>query len=152
MPWSPQHSDYRFWPIDLVSEAFAEMTRMSIARAQCWQGPRLRGRRWQHLRPGVDTPLWNALAAAVEMQLRRRGAKSRLVRFLGISRQRLHLLIVAKHAYPDAERALLLQLWLQARRGQRDLRLLVSPAARRRCHLVNDKARNEGSRGLSFGK
>jgi hypothetical protein len=34
-------------------------------------------------------------------------------------------LIVAKTAYPDAERALLLQLWLQARRLNRDL---ISPA------------------------
>lgn len=127
MPGSPRSPNYRFWHIDLVSEAFAELTRMSIARAQSWRGPRPRVRRWQHLRPGVDTPLWNALAAAVATQLRRRGEKSRLARFLGISRQRLHLLIVAKRAYPDAERALLLQLWLQARSGQRDLRLHVRP-------------------------
>jgi hypothetical protein len=49
----------------------------------------------------------------VAARLRRRGAKARLARLLGISRQRLHLLVVAKKAYPDAERALLLQLWLQ---------------------------------------
>jgi hypothetical protein len=69
----------------------------------------------------VDTPLWNALANAVEAQLKHRGTKSRLARFLGISRQRLHLLIVAKTAYPDAERALLLQLWLQARLRNRNM-------------------------------
>ena len=69
----------------------------------------------------MDTPLWNTLARAVESQLKRRGAKSRLARLLGLSRQRLHLLIVAKTAYPDAERALLLQLWLQARLLNRDL-------------------------------
>ena len=127
MPWSPRRSNFRFWHIELVSEAFAEMTRMCVARAPKRRGPRARVRPWQRLRPGVDTPLWNALAAAVERQLRRRGAKSRLARFLGISRQRVHLLLVAKSAYPDAERALLLQLWLQARRGQRDLRLPVPP-------------------------
>jgi hypothetical protein len=127
MPWSPRYPHYRFWHIDLVSEAFAELTRMSVVRAQNRRGPRPRVRRWQRLRAGVDTPLWNALAAAVETQLRQRGAKARLARFLGVSRQRLHLLIVAKRAYPDAERALLLQLWLQGRRGQRDLRLHVPP-------------------------
>ena len=78
----------------------------------------------------MDTPLWNALAVAVEKQLKRRGAKSRLARLLGISRQRLHLLVVAKTAYPDAERALLLQLWLQARLLNRELLLSNPPAGK----------------------
>ena len=80
-------------------------------------------RRGQTPRPGVDTPLWNDLAHAVEAQLRRRGGKARLARLLGISRQRLNKMIVAKTAYADAERALLLQMWLQARLLGRDLAL-----------------------------
>ena len=72
------------------------------------------GRRYMCPRPGVDTPLWNALAAAAASRLKRYGSKARMARFLGISRQRLHLLLVARSAYPDAERALLLQLWLAA--------------------------------------
>jgi hypothetical protein len=115
----------RYWALDLIDEGLVELARASARRAQKRRASAPRIRRWQCLRAGVDTPLWNALAGAVEAQLRRRGAKSRLARLLGVSRQRLHLLIVAKTAYPDAERALLLQLWLQARRLNRDL---ISPA------------------------
>jgi hypothetical protein len=70
--------------------------------------------RWRCLRAGADTPLWNALAWSVAARLRRRGAKARLARLLGISRQRLHLLVVARTACPDAERTLWLLLWLHA--------------------------------------
>jgi hypothetical protein len=65
---------------------------------------------------GPQTPLWNELAATLHRLLRRRGDKVRLARYLGISRQRLHLLLVARTAYPDAERTLQLLVWLQARR------------------------------------
>lgn len=77
---------------------------------------------WQYVprgcipRSGSQTPLWNELAAAVRRLLRRRGDKVRLARYLGISRQRLHVLLVARSAYPDAERALQLLVWLRARR------------------------------------
>ena len=67
------------------------------------------------LRPGSGTPLWNELAAAVQKALRRRGEKAKLARLIGVSRQRLHLLVVAKSACPDAERTLRLLVWLQAR-------------------------------------
>jgi hypothetical protein len=72
------------------------------------------------LRPGPDTPLWNELAAAVAHEFHRRGEKAKLARVLGISRQRVHLLVVAKTACPDAERALALLAWLQARAAGRD--------------------------------
>ncbi len=73
------------------------------------------------LRPGPATPLWNELAAAVRRAFRRRGEKARLARSLGISRQRLHVLIVKPTACPDAERTLQLILWLEARRNGGDL-------------------------------
>jgi len=41
--------------------------------------------------------------------------KAQLARLLGLPRQRLHLLLVAKTACPDAERTLLLLRWLLAR-------------------------------------
>ncbi|MBI5770690.1 MAG: hypothetical protein HZA93_23130 [Verrucomicrobia bacterium] len=68
------------------------------------------------LRPGPETPLWNELAAAVAREIHRRGEKAKLARLLGISRQRLHVLIGTKTACPDAERALAMLAWLQARR------------------------------------
>jgi hypothetical protein len=115
----------RYWYIDIINESLVELARASARRAQqaAKKRQRLRVRRWQALRPGVDTPLWNALAGAVRAQLKRRGEKSRLARLLGLSRQRLHLLIVAQTAYPDAERALLLQVWLQTRLLSRELAL-----------------------------
>ncbi len=67
------------------------------------------------LRPGIDTPLWNSLAIAVRRTFHRRGDKVRLARHLGISRQRLHLLLVARTRCPDAERTLQLLAWLAAR-------------------------------------
>jgi hypothetical protein len=73
------------------------------------------------LRPGPDTPLWNELARAALLQLRKRGEKAKLARVLGVSRQRLHMLLVNRTACPDAERALLLVLWLNARRSGLDL-------------------------------
>ena len=46
-------------------------------------------RRGATLRPGVDTPLWRALATAILPLLRRRGAKARLMLDPGIIRNRL---------------------------------------------------------------
>jgi hypothetical protein len=58
------------------------------------------------LRPGTHTPLWNELATACSRHLSKRGDKVRLARILGIPRQRLHQLLVAKTACADAERTL----------------------------------------------
>ena len=80
-----------------------------------------RAKRGAVLRPGPDTPLWNELAGAVQATLRRRGEKAKLARILGLPRQRLHVLLVARGACPDAERTLQLLVWLQARRQGQDL-------------------------------
>ena len=72
------------------------------------------------LAPGPQTPLWNELTRACEQQLTRYGEKARLARILGVSRQRVHLLIVAKTACADAERTLQLMAWLAARRRGTD--------------------------------
>lgn len=72
------------------------------------------------LAPGPQTPLWNELARACEQQLSRYGEKARLARILGVSRQRVHLLLVAKSACADAERTLQLMAWLAARRRGAD--------------------------------
>jgi hypothetical protein len=74
------------------------------------------------LQPGQDTPLWNELRRRVASQLVKRGEQSILARFLGIPRQRVHLMIKAGAASPDAERTLLLLAWVIAREQGRDLR------------------------------
>lgn len=72
-------------------------------------------RRNATLRPGADTPLWNALVAAIRPQLRRRGEKINLGRELGVPPQRIHEYFVARTAAPDAERTLALMIWLARR-------------------------------------
>ena len=88
------------------------------ARQKYREATRLR--RGSALHPGPDTPLWNELTTTAQKQLKRRGEKAKLARYLGVSRQRIHLLLVAKTACPDAERALQLLAWVNARRAGRD--------------------------------
>ncbi|MDD3178780.1 MAG: hypothetical protein PHQ04_00365 [Opitutaceae bacterium] len=101
-------------PLVAAAEASARVARQYTKESR-------RKRRGATPRPGSDTPLWNELAQAVARHLTKRGDKVKLARVLGVSRQRLHLLVVARSAYPDAERALLLLAWLQARERGRDL-------------------------------
>lgn len=68
------------------------------------------------LQPGPDTPVWNELVKSAAPYLNKRGAKVKLARLLGVTRQRLHLLLVARTACADAERTLLLLAWVHARR------------------------------------
>ncbi|MBS0664737.1 MAG: hypothetical protein JSR48_15830 [Verrucomicrobia bacterium] len=82
------------------------------------QDPRFRFRRrhyGQTLRPGVFTPLWNALAAEATRLLPRHGTKAELGRYLGVPRQRVHDYLKARSAMPDAERTLRLVAWVVAR-------------------------------------
>lgn len=69
------------------------------------------------LRPGPGTPVWNQLVKHAAPYLRKRGDKVKLARLLGVSRQRLHQLLVERSACADAERTLLLVAWVQARRS-----------------------------------
>ncbi len=51
----------------------------------------------------------------------RYGEKARLARILRLPRQRVHELLRSRRHLPDAERTLLLLIWLQARSEGRDL-------------------------------
>lgn len=73
------------------------------------------------LKPGPDTPLWNELSLGVRSRLNRHGEKARLGRVLGIPRQRVHELFKKRTYMPDAERTLLLLVWLNARAHGQDL-------------------------------
>ena len=101
-------------PLVAGAEALTRHARQQLARADRKPTP------GAALRPGPDTPLWNELARAASLQLRKRGEKAKLARVLGVSRQRLHMLLVSRVACPDAERALLLVLWLNARKAGLD--------------------------------
>ena len=101
-----------------LMEAAADSVRTSIQQHQ----RRKRPRRGATLRPGADTPLWNELVAAVRSQLTGRyGEKARLGRILGLPRQRVNEFLRNRAYLLDAERALLLLVWLQLRRQGQDL-------------------------------
>lgn len=75
-----------------------------------------RNRRGATIRPGPMTPMWNALAEAARLEIKKRGEKSKLGRLLGVPPQRVHDYLKARSAMPDAERTLLLLVWLSQRR------------------------------------
>jgi hypothetical protein len=66
------------------------------------------------VRPGKDTPLWNALVAEVRPHLRRHGTQVNLGRLLGLDRQTIHTYFITRTRMPDAERTLQLLTWLIA--------------------------------------
>jgi hypothetical protein len=73
-----------------------------------------RPRQGATLRPGKDTPLWNALVAEVRPHLRRHGTQVNLGRLLGLDRQTIHAYFIARTRMPDAERTMQLLAWLIA--------------------------------------
>lgn len=108
-----------FEPLLFLFEQAARVQARKSAKAAARTPPRhSRQSRGMTLRPGAATPLWNELVKTVHLNLRKRGAKVNLARYLGIHRQRLHVLIVSREAVPDAERTLMLLVWLLALRSQ----------------------------------
>ena len=97
-----------------MADGLTAAANATAAAARKLQRDRRPSLRYSTLRPGADTPLWNELATATVAALGRRGAKAKLGRLLGLSRQRLHLFLVTRTALPDAERTLQLLAWLQA--------------------------------------
>jgi hypothetical protein len=95
-------------PLVSLAEELARLTRKTTAPK-----PQRRG---STLRPGLRTPLWNALIAQVRPMLGRYGEKSKLARILGVPPQRVHAYFGARSQTPDAERTLLLLVWLAGRR------------------------------------
>ena len=74
-----------------------------------------RPRKGASLRPGDETPLWNAVVEKVRPHLKARGAKANLARVLEVPRQRIHDYFVAGTQMPDAERMIHVLLWLSVR-------------------------------------
>ena len=74
-------------------------------------------------RPGVESPMWNLLAALLREELKPLGSKVRLARYLGVPKQRLHDFLKGKSRLPDAELTLQMLHWLAQKRAGRDLSL-----------------------------
>ncbi len=78
-----------------------------------------RGRGGRTLRPGSETPLWNALRRRLRPHLLRYGQQANLGRLLGLPRQRINAFVTGGGEMPDAERTLQLLVWLAAVRRRR---------------------------------
>ncbi len=73
---------------------------------------RRKGKGGATLRPGKDTPLWNALIASALPHLKAHGAQASLARQLGLQRQQINAFFSQQTRMPDAERTLQLIAWL----------------------------------------
>jgi hypothetical protein len=104
--------DYRFILIDGLSV----LARESALRINRYLTERPRHHLGDTLRPGPQTPLWNAFVNSARPLLKKRGEKIKLARLIGVPRQRIHDYLVGRGRMPDAERMLLLLDWLAARR------------------------------------
>lgn len=102
-----------------VNVTTALLDTVSTLAAQAYRDFRgaRRGRitRFQTLRPGDCTPLWNEMRQQLSIHLKRRGAQASLARTLGLPRQRVNEFVTRKAQMPDAERTLMLLAWLAAR-------------------------------------
>lgn len=108
-------------PLDDLAELLESLSFAAVEKARNMKlhGKKVAKRRAGEVRhPGQDTPLWNALVAAVRPHLVQRGAKSNLARILGVPRQRIHEYITRPTALPDAETVLHLALWLANQENQ----------------------------------
>jgi hypothetical protein len=108
---TPHHPGFNalFGFADAIAELAKELAQNARKQADA-RRPRIR--RGATLRPGLDTPLWNAVVAMVHPVLQRRGAKASLARELGVHRARIGEYFDDRSAMPDAERALRLLVWL----------------------------------------
>ena len=88
---------------DALEELSRELVREAKKRADA---KRQRAKRGVTLRPGSETPLWNAVVAMTKPQLGRRDARATLARELGVHRARIGEFFDKGSAMPDAERAL----------------------------------------------
>ncbi|MFZ5496030.1 MAG: hypothetical protein ACOZE5_11945 [Verrucomicrobiota bacterium] len=106
----------------VFAEAVTEMARATARHAS--QAFRIEQKRRSRrggatLRPGKETPLWNALKAELRPHLRTYGSQANLGRLLGMPRQRINTFVTGGGRMPDAERTLQLLVWLLAVRKKR---------------------------------
>jgi hypothetical protein len=102
----------------ILAEAAGEAGIKALAALR----PRRRGA-YRTRRPGAETPCWNGVARLLRSELKARGTKARVARYLGIPRQRLSEYLTSRKRIPDTEIALQLLHWLVERRAGRDLSL-----------------------------
>ena len=89
-------------------------------------GRALRPRRsgnYSTVRPGPETPMWNACVTVLREELKTHGTKVRLARYLGIPKQRVTDYLANKSRMPDAETLLRILNWLAHKQAGQDISL-----------------------------
>ena len=99
-----------------IAEAILDAAAAIVANQQRAFRLSRRPRRGATLRPGAETPLWNALVAEIRPHLKQHGTQANLARLLGVPRQQIHAYFGPRSRMPDAERTLQLIAWLVAMR------------------------------------
>ncbi len=102
-----------------LSEALLVAAETGWRRARVALRPR-RQAAYKTRRPGAETPMWNVCAKLLRQELKRRGAKIQLARYLGVPRQRLNDFLKVKSRLPDAELTLRMLHWLSETRAGRN--------------------------------
>jgi hypothetical protein len=108
----------QMWAVELMMGLLSELGSLAVEQAQrAAQRKResRRPRKGATLRPGDETPLWNAVVTKVRPHLAKRGAKANLARVLEVPRQRVQDYFVTGSQMPDAERMIHVLLWLASR-------------------------------------
>ena len=113
----PTHPRIALW-LDL-GEALAVAAETGARRVHLALRPKRKGS-YRTRRPGYDTPLWNVCATLLKDELKPRGSKVRLARYLGIPRQRLQDFLKGRSRLPDAELLLRMLHWMSMKRNGHD--------------------------------
>ena len=117
----PQSYPFNTYPWILVGAGEFIIDAAEVMAAQTHKAFRIMRRksRGRTLRPGANTPLWNALRAGLRPHLRQYGDQVKLGRLLNLPRQRVNAFVTGGREMPDAERTLQLLAWLLAVRRNR---------------------------------
>lgn len=99
-----------------LSDALVETALLAAKTVPAKRKRSTRTGRGGTLRPGPATPLWNELAAEARRLCTKYGDKANLGRYLALPKQRVHEFLRARSAGPDAERTLMLLIWVEAKR------------------------------------
>ena len=103
------------WLIADVLEALADAAAAKAREVRSRRRFNRRRRIGAALHPGTETPLWNELRTVVREATRKRGEQVKLARMLELQPLReVHVHLIRGTRMPDAERTLMLLVWLQA--------------------------------------
>jgi hypothetical protein len=111
------------WPWELAADILYAAAEEGRQRVKQMVRPRRRRPAQTVRKPGLDTPVWNAVATMLQHELAPRGMKARLARYLGIPRQRVTDYITTRNRLPDAEILLRMLHWVALRRQGSDVAL-----------------------------